>query len=114
RLLAVYYAEHREHLSDALAAARSDLAKRGDEVYADDTLSWVLATMGRWQAARVYSQRAARYDTADPELEYHAGIIALRTGHASEARRRLRAALAADPQFHPFYADDARNELAAM
>jgi tetratricopeptide (TPR) repeat protein len=113
RLLAMYYAEHREHLSDALAAARSDLAKRGDEIYADDTMAWVLAAMARWQPARVYAERAARYDTADPELQYHAGVIAWHTGHRDEARRRLKAALAADPRFHPFYADDARALLAA-
>lgn len=114
RLLAMYYAEHREHLSDALAAARSDLAKRGNEIYADDTMAWVLAAMGRWQDARVYAERAARYDTQDPELEYHAGAIAWHCGHAGEARRRLREALAADDRFHPFYADEARRILAAM
>ncbi len=114
RLLAMYYAEHHEYLADALAAAKSDLAKRGDEVYADDTMAWVLAAMGRWQQARVYAVRAARYGTADPELQYHAGIIALHTGHPEEARSRLQAALATDAAFHPVYADDARKALASM
>lgn len=112
RLLAMYYAEHHEHLRDALVAARSDLAKRGDEIYADDTMAWVLAALNRWGAARVYARRATRYETQDPELEYHAGIIAWHTGHFAEARRRLRAALAVDPKFHPIYADDARRLLA--
>lgn len=111
RLLAMYYAEHREHLSDALRAARSDLAKRGDEIYADDTMAWVLAALQRWDEARHYAQRAMRYGTQDAELRYHAGIIALHTGHPEEARRRLAAALAIDPHFHPFYADDARARL---
>jgi predicted Zn-dependent protease len=114
RLLAIYYAEHHEHLNDALVAARSDIAKRGDEIYADDTMAWVLAAMGRWKEARIYALRAARYDTADPELQYHCGVIAARTGHAGEARRRLSAALAVDASFHPFYADDARRILASI
>jgi predicted Zn-dependent protease len=114
RLLAMYYAEHREHLNDALTAARSDIAKRGDEIYADDTMAWVLATMGRWKEARMYAVRAARYDTADPELQYHCGVIAWHAGYAGEARRRLSAALAADASFHPFYADDARRILASI
>jgi tetratricopeptide (TPR) repeat protein len=114
RLLAMYYAEHREHLSDALHEARSDIAKRGDEIYADDTMAWVLAAMHRWNEARVYAERATRYGTADPELEYHAGIIAWSTGDGTQARRRLGAALAIDPQFHPFYADDARRILASI
>jgi predicted Zn-dependent protease len=111
RLLAIYYAEHREHLHDALAAARSDLAKRGDEIYADDTMAWVLAAMGRWSGARRYALRATRYGTQDPELQYHAAIIAFRTGHAAEARERLSAALATDSHFHPYYANDARARL---
>jgi tetratricopeptide (TPR) repeat protein len=114
RLLAMYYAEHREHLNDALAAARSDIAKRGDEIYADDTMAWVLAAMGRWKQARRYAERAARYDTSDPELQYHTGIIAWHTGHSAEARSRLSAALAADDRFHPFYAADARSRLSEM
>jgi tetratricopeptide (TPR) repeat protein len=114
RLLAMYYAEHNEHLSDALAAARSDLTKRGNEIYADDTMAWVLAAMGRWPQARLYAQRAIRYGTQDPEIQYHAGVIALRTGNRDEARRRLQAALDRDPQFHPWYADDARRMLALL
>jgi tetratricopeptide (TPR) repeat protein len=114
RLLAMYYAEHREHLNDALAAARSDIGKRGNEIYADDTMAWVLAAMGRWKEARVYALRAARYDTPDPELQYHCGVIAWHTGHTGEARRRLSAALAVDAQFHPVYADDARRTLVAI
>lgn len=113
RLLAMYYAEHEEHLGDALIAARSDIAKRGDEIYADDTMAWVLAAMGRWNAARAYAQRATRYGTQDPELQYHAGVIAWHTGHVDEARRRLRDALTTDAQFHPFYADEARRILRA-
>ncbi len=114
RLLAMYYAEHHEYLTDALAAARSDLQKRGDEIYADDTMAWVLAAMGRWPQARGYAERAVRYGTQDPEIQYHAGVIALHTGYAGEARTRLRAALNADASFHPFYAEDARKMLASM
>ncbi len=114
RLLAMYYAEHREHLGDALVAARADLARRGDEIYADDAMAWVLAALGRWPQARVYAVRATRLGTADPELQYHAGIIAWHAGAFAEARGRLRAALSADPEFHPFYAADARQVLASI
>ena len=108
RLLAMYYAEHGEHLADALRAARSDLSKRGDEIYADDTMAWVLAAMGRWKQARVYAVRATRLGTQDPELQYHAGVIAWHTGHLNEAAGHIQAALATDPRFHPAYAGDAR------
>jgi len=114
RLLAMYYAEHREHLDDALRAARSDLVKRGDEIYADDTMAWVLAALNRWPQARNYAVRATRYETQDPELQYHAAVIAAHTGHPAEARYRLRAILSSGDVFHPFYAADARRTLAAL
>jgi len=110
RLLANYYAERGVHLDVALRAARSDYAKRGDEIYADDTLAWVLAARGQWQQARVFAVRATRLGTQDPELQYHAAIIALHSGHAAEARQRFGLALAENPQFHPVYADEAREE----
>ncbi|MGR4064185.1 MAG: tetratricopeptide repeat protein [Vulcanimicrobiaceae bacterium] len=114
RLLANYYAERGVHLDAALRAARSDYAKRGDEIYADDTLAWVLAAMKRWRQARIFSLRATRLGTQDPEVQYHAAVIALHTGRVSEAKQRFAFALAENPQFHPVYADDARAELAAL
>ena len=90
-------ADHHEHLREATVAARSDLSKRGDEIYADDTMAWVLAASGDWLQARAYSERALRYGTQDPELQYHAAIIAAHTGRIAESRRRLAAALAAEP-----------------
>ena len=94
-----------------MIAARSDLAKRGDEIYADDTMAWVLAAMGRWHEARRYALRATRFGTQDPELQYHAGVIAWHAGARDEARRICTRRSPRDPHFHPFYADDARAYL---
>jgi tetratricopeptide (TPR) repeat protein len=114
RLLANYYAQRREHLDVALRAAQSDYRKRGDEIYADDTLGWVLATLGRWELARAYTERAVRLGTQDAEVQYHAGVVALHTGHDREAKARLTAALRENPSFDPFEADDARKQLARL
>jgi len=114
RLLANYYAERGQRLAYALHAARSDLARRSNEIYADDTMAWVLAALGRWREARAYALLATREGTQDPELQYHAAIIALHTGHRVEATLRLQRALALNPHFHPVYADDARRELSSI
>lgn len=111
RLLAAYYAQRHTHLSDALRFARADLAKRGDEIYADDTVAWVLASMGRWSEAYRYSRRATRLGTNDPVLLYHAGAIAMEAGNARVGRRLLEAALRQNPNFDPFAAEDARRRL---
>jgi predicted Zn-dependent protease len=92
RLLANYYADHAEHLGAALRAARSDYAKRGDEIYADDTLAWVLARMGRWPQAAAYERLALRTGSVDPLLRYHAAVIAARCEPKSEAILRGAAA----------------------
>jgi len=114
RLLANYDAQRHVHLNDALRAAMSDYQKRGDEIYADDTMAWVLAAMDRWSQARTYAERAVRYGTQDSEVQYHAGVIAMETGHRIEAQRRLEAALAENPHFDPFDADDARVRLGRL
>lgn len=114
RLLANYYAQRGRDLGVALRAARSDLQKRGNEIYADDTLAWVLAALGRWPQARVYAERAVRYGTQDAELQYHAAVIALHTGYPREARRRLQTALADNPDFDPFESPNARRLLASL
>jgi tetratricopeptide (TPR) repeat protein len=114
RLLANYYAQRRQHLDEALKAARGDYHKRGDEVYADDTMGWVLAAMGQWNHARVYMERAVRSGIQDPEVQYHAAVVAIHTGYTAEAKRRLSEALQRNPWFDPFEADDARTQLARL
>lgn len=114
RLLANYYAQRHIHLDDALRAARDDYKKRGDEIYADDTMAWTLAARGDWQRARVFAARATRFGTQDSEVQYHAGIIAEHVGQKAEALRRLRSALATNPQFDAFDADDARAHVGAL
>lgn len=113
REFALYYAQRAIHLDDALRMARADFARRGDEIYADDTVAWVLAALGHWSQARTYALRAVRLGTQDSLLQYHAGVIALETGHATEGRARLEAALRFNPDFDAYYADDARRRLAS-
>lgn len=114
RLIAVFYAEHRLHPQDALTIARRDAANRGDEVYAQDTLAWAAAAAGHWSEARAASAKAVRFDTDDPRLQFHAGMIALHFGARDAAKRRLARALALNASFHPVYADEARAALARL
>lgn len=114
RLLAIYYAQMHVHLDDALRAASDDYRKRGDEVYADDTMAWVLAARGQWIRAEAFARKATRWGTEDSEIQYHAGIIAAHVGRPREAAMRLTAALRRNSQFDAFDADDARAQLARL
>ena len=113
RLLAIYYSEHRTRTADAYAIARRELTAR-DDIFTEDTLAWAAAMDGRWGEARVAIRKALRLGTENALLQYHAGAIALHFGDRAEAARRFQAALALNPSFHPFYADDARAQLAKL
>jgi len=111
RLLSVYFAEHRTHLDDALRIAQREAGLRGKEIYAQDTLAWAAAMNGRWTLADRAMRLAIRFDTQDPRIQFHAGMIDYHFGRFSAARRHLQHALALNPQFDPFYADQARKVL---
>jgi len=114
RLIAIYYSEHGLKRDDALRIARRDAANRGDELAAQDTLAWAAAVDGRWDEARQAIKKALRYDTEDPRMQFHAGMIALHFGDREEAKRRLARALTLNASFHPVYADEARVALARL
>ncbi|MBV8171014.1 MAG: tetratricopeptide repeat protein [Candidatus Eremiobacteraeota bacterium] len=113
RLIAAYYSDHAVRLDHAVDVARRDLRNR-DDVYAEDTLAWALAMDGHWSDALPHAERAAALGTQDARLLFHVGMIALHNGRTAEARARLSAALAVNPHFHPFYAEDARAALTSL
>lgn len=113
RAIAVYESEHGEHLDDALRIAKRDAAAR-DDLFAEDTLAWALAMNGDWESARPHAERAVATGIEDSKVQFHAGVIALKTGHRAEARERLQRALSMNAQFHPVYADEARRLLGSM
>ena len=110
RELALFYADHDLKLDDAVRLARNELAARED-IYTWDTLAFALYKNGQEQKAAAADANALRLGTEDPLLFFHAGIIA----HARGADRRacwyLEKALALNPHFHVFYADEARHTL---
>ncbi|MEO6914018.1 MAG: hypothetical protein ABI182_08380 [Candidatus Baltobacteraceae bacterium] len=114
RLLSVYYSEHGVRLDDSYKIAQREVLTRGDEIYAQDTLAWAAAMDGKWSVAKRAADRAIRYDTRDPRIQFHVGMIYLHSGLRDLARKHLQEALALNPQFDPFQADQARAALANL
>jgi len=114
RLLAVYFAQHGVALDDAVRIARREVALRGQEIYAQDTLAWAAAMDGRWMLADRAMRCAIRFDTQDPRIQFHAGMVDLHFHRLGAARRHLERALALNPRFDPFYANRARAVLASL
>jgi tetratricopeptide (TPR) repeat protein len=113
RLLSVYYAEHGVRKADALAIAERELEVR-DDVLTEDTIAWAAAVDGKWDLARKAAAKAVRFHTQNALIDFHAGMIALHFGDRAEAKRRLSEALGLNPEFHPFYADQARRTLKGL
>lgn len=110
RELAIFYADHDRHLPVALELAQKELEARHD-VYTWDALAWTLARNGRPQEAADAMHKALHMGTQDALLMYHAGIIQQQLGNREQARVYLKRALNINPQFHIFYADQARRLL---
>ena len=113
RLLAIYYSDHHLRSDDAYRIAKRELAARQD-IFTWDTLAWAAAMDNKWDEARVDEAKATRYGTQISLLYYHAAAIAQHFGDTKTAKADYQEALALNPQFHPFYADDARAQLARL
>ncbi len=113
RQRALFYVNHNRHLQEALTLARGETKLRHD-IYTYDTLAWVSYKNGLLAPARQAAARALAFNTQDATLWYHAGMIAYASGHAQEAQRDLRKALAINPRFLPTAPSQARALLSKL
>lgn len=91
RTTSLYLASERIDIDSALILAEEEARQRRDAVTLD-ALAWAHHAGGNITAAREFSRAAMKFGTADPRLQYHAGVIAESAGCATDARRWLRLA----------------------
>jgi tetratricopeptide (TPR) repeat protein len=108
--LAQFYADHNQHLSDALRLAESTAAIRHD-VFTEDTLAWVLYKVGRYAGAMKAEKLALRLGTKEGLYYFHAGMIESKLGHIEGAQAYLSDALMVNPNFSLLYPPVARAEI---
>jgi tetratricopeptide (TPR) repeat protein len=113
RPMALFFANHNTRLDEALNYAEAELAARQD-IYAYDTMAWVLYRLGRLDEARAAVDRALALGTTDAMLFYHAGMIDAALGHNERARENLSRALDINPNFDLIQAREARATLANL
>jgi tetratricopeptide (TPR) repeat protein len=113
RLYAVYCADHMKNLPDALSAAKKDMQSRQD-IYAYDTMAWVLHQMGRDAEAKAYMAKALRRGTVDAKMFYHAGLIDAALGNVALARKELGEAVVVNPDFQYGQVAVAKSELTSL
>lgn len=110
RQIARYYADNDIRLPQALKIARDELKKRKD-IYTYDTFAWVLYKNRRYNEAAETIKIALQFDTDDPHLHFHAGMIASVTKDRPTATHHLNRALGLNPHFHPRHAQTCRQTL---
>jgi tetratricopeptide (TPR) repeat protein len=113
RELAYFYADHDIKLEQGLELAQRELNYRRD-IYAYDVLAWNLYKNGKFEEAQKAVSQALKLGTQDAKLHYHAGMIYQRVGEKEKARDHLRRALSINPQFHIFFADNAKRTLVEL
>jgi tetratricopeptide (TPR) repeat protein len=113
RELATFYADHDVHLGEALEFAQLEIKQRQD-VYTWDVLAWVAYKHGKISEASAAIAHALAQGTIDPLLFFHAGMIYERAGDYAKAKEFLEKAVAINPRFHIFSADQANQVLARL
>ncbi len=110
RELALFYADHDTKLKEALDLAEKELEVRRD-IYTWDVVAWARHKNGKFQESADAMTKALRLGTKDAMLFFHAGMIYHRLGDEERAKDYFRRALATNPHFHIFYADEAERTL---
>jgi tetratricopeptide (TPR) repeat protein len=110
--LALFEADHGDASQAVDLAARAWAA--APSVRSADAYSWALSAAGRDGEALAMSAMAMRLGSRDPSFLYHAGMVALRSGHAGRAHAFLSRLVAQSPRFNPLYGPRAQRALEGL
>jgi tetratricopeptide (TPR) repeat protein len=108
RELIAYYVDHAKKPREALRIAEIERSRRGD-LFTLEAYAWALAANGRYAEARKSIDTALAVGIQNPELLYHAGVIAAKLNDRPVARKLLQRSLDESP--HSRVAGMARKQL---
>jgi tetratricopeptide (TPR) repeat protein len=111
--IALFQADHQIHVSEALASARKEWARRRS-IHVADVLAWTLYATGRYEEAIGYADHALRLGTENPLFFFHRGMIQRALGRNGAARRDLARALDINPHFSILWSPEAAQALEAL
>lgn len=96
----IFLATRRENSDLALELAQRELSERAD-IFSHDALAWALAAKGEWTKAAVHMKAALAFETPEPRLWLHAGVIAFHNTRREDALRWLQQAEQAKARLLP-------------
>ena len=100
RAWSLFLLDHDRCVPDVLAKVDEELKTRRD-VYGYDLRAWALHKQHRDREARAAMVQALAQGTADPQLLYHAGVIAQALGDSAAGRMYMERARGVNPYFRP-------------
>jgi tetratricopeptide (TPR) repeat protein len=110
--MAKFLADHDRNLMEALRMVEEH--KLTQNVQEADTLAWVYYKNDRLPQAIAAMKIALSWNTPDPEMHYHAGMIASAYGDFTSAKKHLERALAMNPNFSVIHAPLAVKALQSL
>jgi tetratricopeptide (TPR) repeat protein len=110
--LAMIYMDQGGNLDVALQLAQTAKSGLPDQWEVNDTLGWIYYKKGLAAMAAGPLLQAADKAPKDAVIQFHAGMALAKAGDKIQAKQKLEAALALDPNFAG--ADEARKTLAAL
>ena len=90
-----------------MTIAQAELVDRKD-IYGYDAYAWALYNNGQASEALAPAQQAVSSGRRTPSCCITSGMIELATGHTTDGRAHLEAALTLNPGFDPLGAADAK------
>jgi tetratricopeptide (TPR) repeat protein len=111
--LITYALDHGGDLPTALAAAKTAYEQR-PSLQAADVYAWALYRSGDFGAARAKSDEALRTGIHDPNILFHAGMIALSQADKTAAQVYLQRAIDLNPNFSMLHAPEATAALKTL
>jgi len=111
--LALFDADHKRDLANAVAAAQRAVRDR-PSVQSADVLAWTLYQSGDLHAALDATQTAHRLGTHDALMFFHTGMIEAGLGMTAQARADLTTALGINPYFSLLQSGLARTTLEGL
>jgi tetratricopeptide (TPR) repeat protein len=111
--IALFQADHRIDLDEAVASARGEWARRRG-IHVADAVAWTLFAKGRYQEAMGYANQALRLGTENALFFFHRGMIERALGRRAAARRDLARALDINPHFSILWSAEAARALESL
>lgn len=111
--LALFLADHDHRLEEAVREVEK-VYETYQNIKVENAAAWCYYKTGNHRKARLFIDRAMKWETRDASILYRGGMIYLKLGDNQKARDLLSRALSLNPKFHPIHSKTATETLASL